>query len=110
MAVYRRLLEGLGGASDHAPTVRELLLRSEQLAKGAPGRRALARQIREATRAGATLTLDYTDRYGPGPLTHRKTVTLQSTKLPYFDGYCHTLGEARTFHIRRVQRILSVQT
>lgn len=106
MAVYRRLLEGLGGATDRPPTVGDLLDRAETLAKGGPGRRALAERIRSATESQATLTFDYTERYGDGPLTVRRRVTLREAALPYFDGWCHTQGQERTFHIRRVQQIL----
>jgi predicted DNA-binding transcriptional regulator YafY len=106
MTVYRRMLEGLGGADKRPPTVRELLERAEHLAKGAPGRKQLAIRLREAAKNEATLTFDYTDRYGPGPLTLRRSVTIRRTNLPYFEGYCHTLGEERTFHLRRVQQLL----
>lgn len=107
MAVYRRLLEGLGGVDVAPPTVGELLTRIDHLAKGAPGRKAIALRLRAAAKANETLTFDYTDRYGPGPLTIRRRVTLQqANKLPYFEGYCHTQGEERTFHVRRVQQIL----
>ncbi len=106
MKVYRSLLEGLGGAGERPPTVGELLEKATLLAKGAPGRRAIAHRIRRAAKDNETLLLDYTDRQGPGPLTMRRSVTIEKADLPYFDGLCHSTGESRTFHVRRVQRIL----
>jgi len=106
MTVYRRLLEGLGGAKEAPPTVGELLRRAEHLAKGAAGRKALADRIQVAATGTEQLVFDYTDRYGPGPLTIRRRVTIHEARLPYFDGFCHVDGQERTFHVRRVQQIL----
>lgn len=106
MKVYRHMLEGLGRAAERPPTVGELLESIATLAKGAPGRQAIVLRIREAARATAELTIDYTDRYGPGPLTIRRRVRIDRFKSPYFEGLCRTSGEHRTFHVRRVQQII----
>ena len=106
MKVYRRMLEGLGDAAERPPTVGDLLDRIGTLAKGAPGRQTIVLRIREAARQSVPITIDYTDRYGPGPLTVRRTVLVDRFKSPYFEGLCRTSGEHRTFHVRRVQRII----
>jgi DNA polymerase III epsilon subunit family exonuclease len=106
MRVYRRMLEGLGGATQAPPTVGDLLHRIEHLSKGAAGREAIGLRIRAAAGQTEKLHFDYTDRYGPGPLTRRRTVTIDEFKSPYFEGMCHTTGERSTFNVRRVQRIL----
>ena len=106
MRVYKELLLGLGGALDAPPTVADLLERAQLLQKGGDGRRQLANEIRVAAESEATLTIDYTNRYGDGPLTTRRKVTVKEARLPYFDAWCHLQNELRTFHIRRVQQIL----
>jgi DNA polymerase III epsilon subunit-like protein len=106
MGVYKSMLLGLGGAEESAPTVGELLERADLLRKGGVGRQDLSDQICAAVDSDSPLTIDYTNRYGDGPLTTRRRVSVREARLPYFDAWCHLEREVCTFHIRRVQRIL----
>ena len=107
MRVYKELLLGLGGAAEAPPTVGDLLDRVQLLQRDGVGRLLLAGQLRKAADSEATLTIDYTNRYGDGPLTTRRQVTVRELRLPYFDAWCHHQCELRTFHLRRVQQIVA---
>ena len=104
LGVFRALMDGLG---EHEPaTVAELLARVEGLRRGGAMRRQIVDTLRRAVVSDTAVTIDYTASQSEGALTTRRTITPHRVRLPHVEATCHLRGEARSFHIKRIQRIV----
>lgn len=103
MGVMRALV---GGLCLHGPVPRlgTLLQRIEDMRRDGPGRTAILQTLREALATGTPVVIDYTARFGTGPLGTRRMVTPERLRSGMLDGWCHLRKARRTFHLKRIQR------
>ncbi len=105
LGVYRAMVRSLSGP-EGAPTLRSLAEGLES--RDGPERKAIERALGLAALDKSTVVMDYTSREGTGDLVNRRAITVEALRLPYFDAFCHLRQEPRVFHIRRVQRLVSI--
>jgi DNA polymerase III epsilon subunit family exonuclease len=105
LGVLRALIDGLSPGGS-APRLGPLLTRIDDMRRDGPGRQAIEDAIRRALAEGRPVTIDYTARFGTDSLTTRRTVTPERLRRGMLDGWCHLRGAHRTFHLKRIQRVL----
>lgn len=105
LGVLRALLDGLG-LDGAAPTLGALLHRIEAMRRDGSGRAHIRERLRAAVREQRPVVIDYTARFGQGPLTTRRQITPARLRAGRLDAWCHLRQAARTFHLKRVQRVV----
>ncbi len=81
----------------------------ESMRRNGDGRSQFSRMLHSAARSGDKVEIDYTRIAGPGSLTVRRQITVQSFRPPIVDAWCHLREQPRVFRLDRIQRVQMVE-
>ena len=102
MGIYRTMLEAID--PEHTMSVERLIAHVSGMRRDGEERRAMKSRLSKAAGSGARIEIDYTHVAGPGALTTRREITVQSFRPPLVDAWCHLRDEPRIFRLDRIQR------
>ena len=100
--IYRTMLFDID--PDRTMSVDRLIAHVDGMRRGGEERRALKTRLSKAAASGDRIQIDYTHVAGPGALTTRREITVQSMRPPLVDAWCHLRDEPRIFRLDRIQR------
>jgi len=107
LGIYRAMVSEID--PDHTMTVGELKAHINGMGRGGPERSRFKRILQLAARTGDRLEIAYTRISGPGALTTRRQITVQSFRPPIVDAWCHLREQPRVFRLDRIQRVERVE-
>jgi len=103
LGIYQTMLEEID--PDHTMTVSGLIAHVDGMRRDGLERRQLKSRLSKAASSGNRIEIDYTHVAGPGALTTRRQITVQSFRPPLVDAWCHLRDEPRIFRLDRIQRV-----
>ncbi len=108
LGIYRAMLEEID--PHRTMSVERLIAHVEGMRRGGIERKQMKTRISQAAKAGHRIEIDYTHVAGPGALTTRREITVQSFRPPLVDAWCHLRDEPRVFRLDRIQRAEPIAT
>jgi DNA polymerase-3 subunit epsilon len=108
LGIYRTMLEAID--PERQMSVERLIEHVAGMRRDGEERRQLKLRLSKAASSGCRIEIDYTHVAGPGALTTRREITVQSFRPPIVDAWCHLRNEPRIFRIDRIQRAEPIQS
>lgn len=108
LGIYRTMLEAIDPG--HTMSVQRLIAHVDGMRRDGEERRQLKSRLSKAATSGNRIEIDYTHVAGPGALTTRREITVQSYRPPLVDAWCHLRDEPRIFRLDRIQRVEPIAT
>ena len=107
LGIFRSMLAEIDPAQNM--TIGNLIDHIESMKRDGDGRSQFRRMLHSAARSGDKVEIDYTRIAGPGSLTVRRQITVQSFRPPIVDAWCHLRDQPRVFRLDRIQRVQMVE-
>ena len=108
LGIYRSMLCDID--PQHKMTIGDVIDHIEQMGREGQARSRFSRLLHAAARTGGRVEIDYTRIAGPGSLTQRRQITVQSFRPPIVDAWCHLREQPRVFRLDRIQRVEVIET